>query len=172
MHDYSEIANRLKLYAIHEPDHIPKPLSETTLAEVEQELGCRLPEDYREFLLQFGGSGGMGCLGSLGCCLNIRILSILYGYAPGNGYDLTKNYKVFLGRMPEEVIPFGADDGDNQFCLVVRGEKRGYVYSWFMEDDPTAYWGPPPMPDIWSNCDLCAPSFNEFLNSYFIDATV
>ena len=173
MHDYSGIVDRLGFYARAEHQQ-PGPLPESVLANAEAELGCRLPEDYRDFLLQYGGNGYLRSRHLLGSQLgqegiDCPVIDVLYGYRPGELFDLVNEWDAFRERIPRELVPIGVDGGRDQYCLSIAGKDRGAIFFWDAEDEPAAYFGPPPMPDIWSNCTLYAHSFAEFLEALFID---
>lgn len=111
--------------------------SELTEAEVvafETEFGLSFPLEYREFLLQYncatvlpsGFKYGKGTYSESG-------IRYFFGIHGGAFYDNLRKrylrYKVEDKRMPEEVIPIGADPGGSLFCIAVDGENNGAVYS-------------------------------------------
>jgi hypothetical protein len=57
--------------------------------------------------------------------------------------------------LPAGVILIGGDPGGNGICLVISGERRGQIWFWDHEREPSK-------PD-WSNMDLVAPSFDAFM---------
>src|SRR5215813_5880993 len=79
----------------------PHTLSEDEVEKLEQQLGTRLPADYRAFLTTYGGyafdhlvtfpyrqpyAGG-----------DTGVLSLFFGHLPGDAYDLLKNRNTYRG---------------------------------------------------------------------------
>jgi hypothetical protein len=113
------------------------PVSPTELAEIERHLGVRLPESYREFLLQIGGA-------RFGELVVVRMMQV----SPGGGPDMRETFDHFFGGGPEKhlalleniklygrrfsdkVIPIGDDLFGNLTCLGIKGKRLGKVYFW------------------------------------------
>ena len=164
MGDFLAILDRPELYDPRFPELVSGPLPEPDIAQIELALECRLPDDYREFLLRYGR--GIVCLAGAESDV-LPGLEALFGQAPGKHYDLLTNHEEFRGRLPGELVPIG-ETGCDLVCLAVRGENRGRIYSWDPQEDPGWYSGPPPKPDIWSSSRLCARSFAELMDSLSI----
>ncbi|MCP2336923.1 SMI1/KNR4 family protein [Actinomadura rupiterrae] len=74
MSDWGGVRERVEALAAHPRGHevfgarghrfvLMEPLTEPELADLEAQLGVRLPEDYRDFLLQVGAGGAGPCYG-------------------------------------------------------------------------------------------------------------
>ena len=126
-------------------------VSEAEVAQVESELGVKLPEQYRRFLLQYNGGSpqppafryGTGPYAdsqvqSFNCIL------------PGDYTDLRKQAQVFKGRVPDTLLPIGADPFGNVIAIGVRSDELGKVFFWDHET---------------SDVHPVAPGFNAFLDS-------
>lgn len=73
---------------------------------------------------------------------------------------LAYKLKNYTGRVPEEMLPIGADPGGNLILLRIKGPKRGAVFFWDHEleadDEEQPYY---------DNIKPLADSFPEFLAS-------
>lgn len=132
-------------------------LSESQLRAVEQELGVRLPEDYRKFMLEFNGGRPVPedafdvpqCDQSSG--VN-RFCPIDENDANGL---LTKRMHLD-GRIPPNMLVIaGAACGD-LVLLTIQGDDAGSVFYWDHEDELAS--GPP----LYANTYRVADSFSEF----------
>jgi len=159
-------------------------LTEADVAAFEQENKVLLPADYRECLLKHNGgepqpanfdfSDGTELTGSA-----VQEFYAIYTKPEtetGLSYNLNlartfRTYKrMGAPRMPNELIPIGADVGDNQICLCVSGEHTGCIYYWDHELECTGgtYEDGTPV-TMWENCFFVANSFTEFLDSLHED---
>jgi hypothetical protein len=159
-------------------------LTEADVAAFEQENKVLLPADYRECLLKHNGgkpsprwfdySDGTELTGSA-----VQEFYAIYTKPEtetGLSYNLNLarnccTYKrMGAPRMPNELIPIGADGGDNQICLCVSGEHTGCIYYWDHELECTGgtYEDGTPV-TMWENCFFVANSFTEFLDSLHED---
>jgi hypothetical protein len=106
-------------------------IAESDVLRFEQAIGCRLPEDYREFLLVFNGGqisldqvvfpighGSDTAVLNVFCSLNSPRLNI------EEMYDLLKNDDEF----PRVLLLIGYDDNGSGVCLAIHGDKRGEIW--------------------------------------------
>jgi hypothetical protein len=108
------------------------PITEADVFRFEEKLGCRLPDDYREFLLAF--NGGQTSLKQVVFSIGTdeTILNSFYGLGDPTGdieegqYDQTDGF-----GFPPELLVIGYDDGGSSVCLVIHGDRRGEV--WFYD---------------------------------------
>jgi len=110
------------------------------LNNCERKLGYSLPEDYREFLLQF--NGGKPSPSSLrlsdGSVTTIRAF---YAVAPpSQTMSLERQIGQYRNRIPPRFIPIGEDPGGNRICICLNGKHYGQVFFWDheMESDEVA----------------------------------
>jgi hypothetical protein len=140
----------------------PKPygaLSEKNLQNFETSLGCPLPSDYREFLLQYnGGKPAPGFFwivkGEDGSEVNQ-----FYGLHEGPkwlsiAYEFGKSY-----GLPTDMLAIGDDGTGNLLCIEIAGPQAGSVYFLDHEAHPKS------MPDACNGIYKLAGSFSEFLGS-------
>jgi len=134
------------------------PATEIQIEEIEREIGCRLPEGYRDFLRDYGGFFvGVWVLLSKPTAGGEDAVSIasFQGILPGDERDLLLRYQWDRAALPPELLTIAS--GDNGYiCLSVAGDNKESVYFWASRegDDPHSY------KDMY----LLASSFDEFLN--------
>lgn len=155
------------------------PTNEQALGQLEERLGFRLPQDYRDFLLRYNGGGPDErnyCSQVTGD--NDPYLITLFFPVEGR-VDLFSQWKTYKGRIPASLLPIGSDDLGNLFCLGVDGPARNRVYFWDHEGEKAAFdlVGEVAPGDIrgrrlgaendsgyWRNILLVANSFTDFVN--------
>jgi hypothetical protein len=160
----------------------PASLSEAELVEIESELGHSLPEDYREFLRDYGGF----TVGNAGFPLrdNPDYLSgssvdifhvagtVPWIYTEGNRELLEQNgpfpmeFYQGLGLVrpveedeaefewPPELIEIGQDAGGSRVCLAIAGLRPGATFFWYDRGHKGG-----------QGVYLIADSFDEFIRS-------
>jgi hypothetical protein len=171
------------------------PMDEAEILRIEQELGVRLPEAYRQFLLTYGGCEFAGASPD-NPFIVFRPLTPLHprfksGYGPFDAfygkererrdkrrdlYSLRQCIHFYKGLMPETIIPIGDDGIAGQICLGIKGKERGKVYYWDRENAPLdeedyleEYGRPRPPEALFENVYLIAESFEDFLQRLEID---
>lgn len=140
-------------------------LSEDQLADVEQRLGATLPEDFREFLRDYGcyffyttvfpvrpnPDGVQG--GSLE-----KFSGVLYKVVGNDPYDIFDIVGWYEGlcrnivEWPKEWLPIATGAGSDTVALAIKGEHKGAVYYFFNQWTPN-----------YQNMYLVADSFDEFM---------
>lgn len=116
-------------------------LDEGQLAGVEAQLGAALPEDYREFLRDYGVFGIPMAVFPFkdeeDACGSVEVF---YGVMPSSpDLDIITFYEgmradVIVALDEQEVnwpsgwLPIGSDAGSNQVVLVIEGQNKGAVF--------------------------------------------
>lgn len=113
-------------------------LNEETLIAFEQTLHDRLPEEYRQFLLEV--NGGQPEPNAFPIQNNphdtFGLVERFFSLAGDDtDYDLQDNLETFKNRVPADLVPIAFDPGGNLLCLVIRGDKKGVVYFWDHNDE-------------------------------------
>jgi hypothetical protein len=136
--------------------------TEPAVVSLEAELGFRLPDDYREFLLQYNGGqpeatvfrwGSGSYMGS----------SVRYFYSVTEDFtfSLAYHYKIYAlaGRIPKWTLPISPDAGGNLILLALGEAHPGKVFFW--DHDIEGLVADPASPE---HLTLLADSFSEFCN--------
>ena len=139
------VLKKLPKFRSHEPG-----LSADTLLTFEEEMGTKLPDDYRSFLLQFNGAVFERKNNHFKFEDGWSELYELFNIA-----TIQQNINGVDSNLPRHTIPIGQDAGDNTICLAIKGPSKGEVYWKDHEQDP----------DV-GNCSVAfvARSFEEFLS--------
>jgi cell wall assembly regulator SMI1 len=141
------------------------PLNASDITRLEAELGVKLPDDYRTFLLAHnGGWPEADSFHSYGGEKrdeeSIESVDRFLAYYDGEYNNLLKSVNTYKGRIPPHFLPVANDPGGNLILLGVSGPDRDKVFFWDHEleadEDET--------PD-YSNLLFVADSFQEFLDS-------
>ena len=143
-------------------------LRDDDLRQFESEIGCRLPDDYREFLLRCNGGFVEADLWFLGP--NPAGYSVEAGVHHVGGlrsddesYSLRWARECYQGarpRIPLELLWIMDDPCGNAVCLGVKSAARGKIYFWDHELE-SAEWDS--ALDSAPHLTLLAESFTEFI---------
>ena len=119
-------------------------LSRDDIHEAESELGLRLPDVYKDFLMRFnGGTPFPERFPIEGMADNpVGRIQLLFGIdtAP-DSRNITWNHRVFAGRMPDNLLPIGCTGSGDVLCLSLYGADAGEVVLWdfYGEHSPPSY---------------------------------
>lgn len=148
------------------------PLDETRLVNFEAELGSKLPDSYRRFLLRLNG-GRATCAG-----IDIKdwegggtLMDIVYGIPTAeeladssfvhSSLSLQLN-RLDFEQLPSDILPVAHDSSGNEFLLRLAGPKAGEVLFW--ESCSTEYHPDPD--DEFHNVYHVADDFDEFVGLF------
>lgn len=137
------------------------PVSPERIAEVEQTLGIKLPEQYKAFLLKHNG-GGPRPSGFLyrrdGEEAQAGLASWFLAIHNGPQENFLDYFQTFRHRIPRDTVPIARDPGGNLILLGLEGSLQGKVFFWDKESEPLD--GSPTEPELlyW-----VADSFDDFL---------
>ncbi len=132
------------------------PTCEDEIVKFEEHIGHRLPDDYREFLLQHNGGSPEPDAFTLVmdereeedivmCFFPMRDLSL--GTIEVEEFDELRSWPVHCAwedltddlenlyekELDETLLPIGTDGSTNYFCLVLDGARRGSIL--FLENE-------------------------------------
>jgi hypothetical protein len=138
------------------------PLTEQEIIDLETELHHSLPIDYAEFLRNYnGGTPHRNIFPIRGYSLyDEGVLAFFFGTKRGETTDVLTVFRMSENRVPQELLPIGADVFGNLICLTVAGPNRGKVYWWFHEEEADEK-----EPPTYDNIYFVANSFTDLLNS-------
>lgn len=137
------------------------PLAEADLAAAERQLGVRLPDDYRRFMLQHNGGqvepDGFAITWKPGqkaaAAGATSMVSWLFRVYDGRHENLVRmNRTTFAGRLPAGTLAIGRDPGSNLLLLRCDGAQRGELLYWLMEAERGG-----------DNVGWVAASFDDFI---------
>ena len=134
-----------------------KSISDSDLLNVESDLGFKLPDDYRSFLLQHNG-GRPVLAGVRYENEHFDFVGYFYGVR-GETYhdDLIRQYKEHMGMIPLGYLPIADSPGGDAFCISLKEPSIGAIFHWDHEE--ANYDGEP-----WEyNMTKLAPSLAVFL---------
>lgn len=154
--------------------------AEAMVREVESAVHARLPEDYRQFLVEYGavvvpGYATFRPLEPLPASVSedgSGSIAVLYGVQSDipEGCDLLVRFKYYSGRVPEDLLPIGDNGGGSLICIRVHGPDSGKIYYWDFRKEPLDeetyledYGEPMPPEARYANVHLIAASFTDFL---------
>ncbi|WP_395851770.1 SMI1/KNR4 family protein [Cystobacter fuscus] len=143
------------------------PLATSALDDAEQQLGVRLPADYRAFMLQHNGGRpesdrfdiSWQASQAAAAAGKGSLLSWFFSiYEEREENLLVANRVDFRGRLPSGTVAIGRDPGGNLLLLRTTGSRVGEVLYWLREME--AEEGTTPTED---NVGFVADSFDDFL---------
>lgn len=131
-------------------------LEENVLVAFERTLKERLPETYRQHLLNYnGGKWEPKCFVISGEEGESSVHSV-YGLHRGPEYcRLDSSREIFSDRVPKDLLAIASDPGGNQICLGISGKRREAVYFWDHEIAGN------------KSLTLIADSFDGFIDALF-----
>ena len=138
------------------------PISESDIQALEGQLGARLPDSYRTFLLEHNGGKPSSDIFFISEREGTDSLRFLFGMADHEYYSLTDQIRGFSNWIPANFIPIGCDDFGNVICLSIKGEDVGKVYFWDQEYSVDEEGKPDNL-----NITLIGDSFSEFIDGLY-----
>jgi SMI1 / KNR4 family (SUKH-1) len=105
------------------------PISLPDLAAFESELGCPLPQEYRDYLIAFNGGALEKDVIRISDAEGETRIHHMYGLHTGPAHQrLTSQYEGELGILQGAYLPICDDAFGNKFLIKLKGSKRGSVY--------------------------------------------
>jgi cell wall assembly regulator SMI1 len=138
-------------------------INRVLLERFEKEIGAKLPEQYREFLICHNGGKPVPSNFLISKRKGEDSIEQFYGLNNGPTYQrLNENYELSIDRLPSYVIPIGSDDFGNNICIGIKGKNKGKVYfsNYYIQ-------GGILKKILFGRVKLISESFNEFLNSLY-----
>lgn len=129
---------------------------------LEEETDASLPEDYRQFLLEFnGGEPEVN---------EFRVsdeqaagVNQFFGLTQRQEYgDLRFQRRLMLGRVPENMLPIANAEGGNLVCISVAVDRGDYGAIYFWDHELEAEEDEDPS---YENLHKIADNFNDFWES-------
>lgn len=127
---------------IHEwlDSSVGSPLSEQDITSAERALGCRLPQDYRDFLKLYNGgylkNNYLPVHTTRGRAWVVNVaLQALVPSAGSRDVDIVSMQPEWMACIPSDCIVIGDPEGDCGIVMYVRGNRCGQVWIKSVNDD-------------------------------------
>ncbi len=106
-------------------------ITDPQIALLEQELGSRLPDDYKQFLLNTNGGVPEPNEFDVPATSTGSGVNIFYGsLAKAHDGDLVYEQILLKDRLPDRLVAIADAEGGNRVCLSSRPEDFGVVFFW------------------------------------------
>jgi cell wall assembly regulator SMI1 len=117
-------------------------ISEDQVLRLEADLGVRLPEDYRKFLLHNnGGTPELDTVDVPNAPGSPTDVQVFFGISRDvESSNLDWNRQTFRDRIPAGFLPVATDSGGNLFCLALANNNAAKIFYCDIESpDGNAY---------------------------------
>lgn len=134
--------------------------SERQLADIELQLGGKLPTDFREFLAATNGGKPLPSVFLVRTTdgeSDSRVRYFLTLDSAASSYSIQEFRRRYADRIPNGVLPIACDSFGNVVLLDICANKPGAVYFWDHENEAM---GEP----TWNNISVVAATFTEFVS--------
>lgn len=115
----------------------PQPADEATAVAAERRLGRRIPDAYREFLLQERNGGRLVpnvCVLPEARRVGVGVTDFL-GVGRPDETDLVRVAVQYRDRVPDDMLPVAHAEGGNLVCLSLSDHDPGAVFFWDHEEE-------------------------------------
>ena len=152
-----------------------EPTDETAIRRLEERLGIRLPEQYRQFMLAYNGSF-VDLNASIrymeGDMENGLPLQCFFGLCDeDHGYSIESNLDEYVdgSRVMRSFLPIGIDQTDDLVCLKIKGDNVGSVYAWIFEEEAEPEDVEAENEAGWENMYFLAENFDQLIEKIRIE---
>jgi hypothetical protein len=138
-------------------------IGESDIRAFEQAIGARLPDEYRNFLLERNGGKVKPPWFSIPNSNwrgNRGRVHYFFSICDDSTLSLLDAWETHRGRVPDELLPVGTDPGGDLLCIGLCGENAGAMFLWDRSDEV-----PDGEPPDYRNVFRLAPSFSSFMSS-------
>ncbi|MBP0617768.1 SMI1/KNR4 family protein [Jiella mangrovi] len=152
------------------PDYYQET-SPKTLAEIEAEAGAKLPEDYKEFALEYSCFDAIPRAGTdlFYCAFPNQAMIMYTSCLTPHGASILQSMRSLRRphpvepdvtlRLPDGVVPFNAGRGHSTIMLDLRPATHGQVL--FLDEIKVQNFGTPGYD--WDNVGWVAKTYTDFL---------
>ena len=143
-------------------DECGRRLIDDDINDLETQIAFKLPAAYRAFLLKHNGGRPTPSGFPIRDFTNNPFGMIHYFFGIEQDldcYDLSWNWEVMNGRVPDGFLPIAGDHSGDLLCLSLYGLNCGSVLFWDYYDEH--------FPPTSRNVYHVADSFSEFLGALF-----
>ena len=130
------------------------PIRLQDIVDFEEENNIKLPEDYKQFLIEHNGGQPFPCISP------ISDVQWIYGMVHEPNYaSLFWHIDIFQRRIPGWYFPIANDSGGNLYLMSLYHENHGTIAFWDHEGETEG-----DADQYFDNMKFVANSFTEFLN--------
>jgi cell wall assembly regulator SMI1 len=99
-----------------------QPVTAGDLAQLEQEWGVKLPEEYKSLVSAYQGMTPTPCVFNVGKSGTsvFNVLLTLKRHEGREGYSVKRIYEVLKPHIPEGIFPFAETPGGESICFDYR----------------------------------------------------
>ena len=146
-------------------DRIENPGRTIRPAELEavcNELGVNLPDDYKDFLLEFNGGSPVPDAFPIKGFEEVGTLQVFFGIDREiESSNLRWNFFQYRSRIPSDHLPIACSDTNDLICLSLSDNRYGSVIFWDSMTESSA--------DTFRNIYEVADSFSGLLKLLYQD---
>ncbi len=123
-------------------------------------IKCKLPKEFRNFLLKYNGGDPDPSDFDISTEEGTTTLNGIYGLHNGPHHcNLLQNYLIYKGRIPKQLLAIGGDNLGNQICIGLTKKYTGCIYFWDHEKERKIF--------KFSAITLLASNFNTFIDNLY-----
>jgi len=140
-----------------------KTITVADVEKLEEQLGTKLPNEYKHFLLST--SGGQPLNNVFRKFESEKVIQefpvdIFFGIDDNEiAGDIFSNRAVFSDRIPSDLLTIGSDGIGNMICIGIGSDNNGKIYIWYDKERELNE------PILYRDIKLIAKDFSDFANS-------
>ena len=141
-----------------------RQLELSDMSNIESMIGGVLPNQYKNFLLQFNGGRPESSVFKIEGLENNPVgkIQVFLGIDREiESSNIDWNYDVFKGRVPSDILPIARTGTGDLICIGIKENKFGKIYFWDMVNETNEY--------DYSNVYYLRNSFDEFIADLYLD---
>ena len=137
-------------------------VNDSSLSDLEQKSGIRIPESYRKFLIN--DSGGQPRKNnfykelSSGGVFDFEIDTFL-GVSEDLSFNIFHTYSIMLGVIPSNLLTIAYDGIGNKICIGLEVQRLGQIYIWWSDKNTSSHGKPD-----FKNVEFLAGSWSDFIS--------
>lgn len=139
------------------------PITTADVDRLEKTMRVQFPASYREFLVTHNG-GRPEPEEVFGDLESGSMMNLFYSVSHDNiSATLAQQQLAFQDRIPDDLLPIGADMGGSQVCMGIGPDNHGKIYFWSVDDER------PSSKRTRRNIWLLADDFASFVETFHED---
>lgn len=149
-----------------------RELTMIDIHKIETQIGKKLPEPYKDFLLKHnGGRPNPDCFPIEGEDVDqFGGVQFFFGLnLPIKALDILWNYRTFHKRVPNNILPIACDGSGNIICMSLRKSDYENIYFWDHERELTQPGKLYIIKDNFSSFIDCLATVDEMIERFMRD---